>query len=238
MEINTNVPSIVGQKVAGESAKTRKQLEQLIKKVNSSAFDIAELLHKIKKNGFYEGFTTFQEYTKTLELKPRKAQYLRRIAEVMDEVDIPREKYEPLGIAKLREITSLNVNDTWINPEDKSETSMSAFITGFIDKGKEMSLEEVKGHVRTLKGLIGDEAMGWLHLYMKQLAIDNVARPALELAKAQIGSVAKDDEGISKDATDGQAAESIFASFLADPANEALAYDSSLSNNESELVSD
>jgi len=216
-------PNIVGQKVAGESAKVRKQLEQLIKKVNSSAFDIADLLHTIKKNGFYEGFVTFQEYVKTLELKPRKAQYLRRIAEVMDVMQIPREKYEPLGIAKLREITSLNLDDTWVNPETKEEIPIKSFVEGFIYNGKDMPLDEIKNHVKTLKGLIGEDAMGWLHLYMKQMAIDQVVRPALELAKAQIGSVKKDDEGISQDASDGAAAEVVFVAFINDPANGILA---------------
>jgi hypothetical protein len=205
---------IVGQKIAGESAKVRKQLQQLIQKVNSSAFDIADLLWTIKKNGFYEGYTTFTEFTATLDLKPRKAQYLTKIAAVMDEVGIPREKFEPLGTAKLREITSLDVNDTWVNPETKEETPIKAFVKGFVEKGKDMTLEEIKEHVRTLKGLVGVEAMGWLHLYMKQSALDNVARPALELAKAKIGSVGKDGEGVSKDASDGAAAEAIFADFL------------------------
>lgn len=217
------VPQIVGPVVAGEAAKVRKQLEQLIKKVNSSAFDIAQLLHTIKKNGYYDGFTTFQEYVKTLEIKPRKAQYLRRIAEVMDTMGIPRETYEPLGVAKLREITSLNLDDTWVNPETKEETPMKAFIQGFVEKGGTMSLDEIKNHVKTLKGLVGEDAMGWLHLYMKQMAIDQVARPALDLAKAQIGSVGKDDEGISRDASDGAAAEVVFVAFLNDPANGILA---------------
>jgi hypothetical protein len=217
------VPAIVGQAVAGESAKVRQQLEQLIQKVNSSAFDIAELLHTIKKNSYYEGYTTFQEYTKTLEIKPRKAQYLRRIAEVMDIMEFKRAQYEPLGIAKLREITSLNVEGTWVNPETEVETPIKVFIQGFIEKGQDMTLEEIKNHVKTLKGLVGAEAMGWLHLYMKEQAIIQVARPALNLAKAIIGSVGKDDEGISKDASDGAAAESVFAAFLADPANEVLA---------------
>jgi len=142
---------------------------------------------------------------------------------VMEALEIPRVKYEPLGIAKLREITSLNIDETWTNPETKAQTPIKAFVQGFVEQGDNLSLEEIKQHVKTLKGLVGEEAMGWLHLYMKQIAIDQVARPALELAKAQIGSVAKDDEGVSKDATDGRAAEVIFVSFLNDPANEALA---------------
>lgn len=206
---------IVGQKVAGESAKVRKALEQLIKKVNNSAFDIADLLYTIKKNGYYEGYTTFQEYVKTLEIKPRKAQYLTRMTEVMADLGIPREKYEPLGTAKLREITSLNVNDTWINPETKEETPIKTFIETFIEQGKEMPLDDIKQHVRTLKGLVGSEAFTFLHVSLKQGALDNVVRPALDRAKMLIGSVGKDDEGTSIDASDGAALEAISAEFLA-----------------------
>jgi hypothetical protein len=221
--LETNVPVITGQQVAGEAAKVRKQLEQLINKVNTSAFDIGELLHTIKKNGYYEGFTTFQEYIRTLEIKPRKAQYLRRIAEVMEIMEVPRIEYEQLGVAKLREITSLDVYGTWINPDTKEELPIKAFIKGFIDKGVDMKLDEIKQHVKTLKGLVGDEDMNWIHLYMKQIVIDQVARPALDKAKMLIGSVSKDDEGVSKDASDGQAAEVIFVAFLNDPANDVLA---------------
>lgn len=216
-------PVIIGEQVAGEAAKVRKELEQLISKVNTSAFDIGILLHTIKKNGYYDGFTTFSEYTRTLQLKPRKAQYLQRIASVMETLAIPREEYEPLGIAKLREITSLNVDGTFIHPDTKAETPMKEFIRGFVEKGQDMKLEAIQQHVKTLKGLIGDEDMNWVHLYMKQIVIDQVARPALNQAKMLIGSVKKDDEGISQDASDGAAAEVIFVAFLNDPANEVLA---------------
>jgi len=223
MEVFENVPAIIGQQVAGEAAKVRKELEQLISKVNTSAYDIGELLHKIKKNGYYDGFVTFQEYVKTLQIKPRKAQYLRRIAEVMDIMEVPREKYEPLGIAKLREITSLDVNGTWTNPDTQVEISLKTFITAFIEKGEEMNLEDIKLHVQTLKGLADEDAMGWVNLYMKKMAIEQVVRPALDMAKMMIGSVGKDDEGVSKDASDGAAAEVVFVSFLNDPANTVLA---------------
>jgi hypothetical protein len=212
--LNLKPPAITDSAVAGEAAKTRQQLEQLIKKVNTSSFDIGELLHIIKKNSYYTEFVTFQEYIKTLDIKPRKAQYLRRIAQVADELGIPRAKYEPLGTAKMREITSLDTGATWVNPETKEELPIKDFIYGFIEKGETMGLEEIKAHVKTLKGLVGAEAMGWVHLYMKQIAIDNTVKPALDLAKAQIGSVSKDDEGMSQDASDGQAAEAIFADYL------------------------
>ena len=59
-------------------------------------------------------------------------------------------------MAKLREITSLDVNAIWVNPETSEEVPVKSFIKGFIEKGKDMSLEEIKEHVRTLKGLTGE----------------------------------------------------------------------------------
>ena len=232
LTVNTNVPAIVGQKVAGEESKVRKELEKVISFSNSSLFDLSDLLWKIKKNGYYSGYTTFSEFTKSLKFKERRLMYLTKMAEVMDNVGVVREKYEPLGLAKLRAITSLNPNGIWINPETKDEVPIKSFILGFIEKGQDMSYQEVLEHVKTLQGKVGAEAMGWLHLYMKEQAIVQVGRPALELAKAQIGSTHKDDEGVSKDASDGAAAEMIFASFLADPANEALAGDNNAEENE------
>jgi hypothetical protein len=214
---------IVGQAVAGEAAKTRKQLEQLIHKVNSSAFDIGELLYTIKKNGFYEGYTTFADYTKSLKLKPSKARYLPRIAEVMEEMNVSREKAEAIGISKLRVISSLELHDNWTNPETQEVTPVKEFVSGLIEKGEKMPLQDIHNYVNVIKGKVGAEAMSFLHLYMKTQAIEQVARPAIELAKSMIGSVSKDSEGISQDASDGSAAESIFAAFLADPANAFLA---------------
>ena len=205
---------IVGEKVAGEAAKARKALEQLINKVNTSAFDIADLLYVVKLNGYYEGFPTFQEYIKTLEIKPRKAQYLCRIVEVMNAIKAPRDKYEPLGVAKLREITSLNIDEDWTNPETEDKVPIKSFVEGFIEKGKGMTLEEIKQHVRTLKGLVGSNNLVFLHFSVKQSVLENIVRPALELAKMNIGSIGKDDEGISIDASDGAALEVIAVEYL------------------------
>ena len=205
---------IVGEKVAGEAAKVRKQLEQLIRKVNTSAFDIADLLYAVKKNGYYEGFATFQEYIKTLDIKLRKAQYLCRMNEVMEAIGKTREQYEPLGVAKLREITSLNINDIWINPQTHEEVAIRSFVIGFVEKGQDMTFDEVKQHVRTLKGLVGDDNIMFVHFSVKKSVLDNVVRPALESAKVHIGSVGKDDEGISQDASDGAALEVIAVEYL------------------------
>lgn len=224
-DIQESVPTvIVGEQVAGESNKVRKSLEKLIQSVNKSTFDIGELLFKIKKTGFYNGwgFNTFQEYVDTLDIKARKAQYLVRIVDTMEQVGVPREQYEPLGVAKLREISSLDPTATYKNPQTGEETPMKDFITGFIDKGADMPLEEVKQHVRTLKGLTGENELVWLNFCLKKAAVDETVRPALELAKANIGSVGKDAEGNSVDASDGRALEAIAVEFLNDPANNVL----------------
>jgi len=206
--------AIVDKVVSGESAKVRKALEQLIKKVNTSSFDVGELLYEVKSNGYYSNYSTFQEYIKTLEIKQRKANYLCRIVEIMKGVNFQREKYEPLGIAKLREITSLDIDGEWINPETGDKVPLKSFIEGFVEKGKDMTLDEIKQHVRTLKGLVGENNIVFLHLSVKKSVLDNTVRPALELAKNQIGSVGKDEEGMSKDATDGQALEVVCVDFL------------------------
>jgi hypothetical protein len=212
-----NPPAIHGPVVPGNAELTRKQLEQVIKKINSSAFDIGELLHTIKTNNWYEGYNTFTEYTNTLEIKPSKARYLRRIAEVMHQAGVPREKYEPIGVAKLREITSLDYYGTWVNPETKEETPISAFVESFVENGKDMPFEEIKNHVKTLKGLVGDEAMEWVHIYVKKSALDNVIKPAFDKMKMLIGTVKVDDDGMGKDASDGSALEKICVGFLLEP---------------------
>lgn len=215
---------IVGEAVAGESAKVRNQLESLIQHLNKSTFDIGELLHKIKSGGFYTswGYNTFKEYINTLDIKERKAQYLVRIVDTMGQVGVSREKYEPIGVAKLREITSLEASETYTNPTTGEKTPMSEFIKGFVDKGADMSLEEVKQHVRTLKGQVGENEIMWINLPFTKLTLDEIIRPALELAKNHIGSVGKDGDGDSIDASDSRALETIAVEYLNDPANNVL----------------
>jgi hypothetical protein len=214
---------IVDSAIAGEAVTVKHRLEELIQNIDKNTFDIAELLYTIKKKGYYAPFNTFQEFRRSLKLKPRKSQYLTRIAGVMEEVGIPRSQYEPLGIARLRDIASLEPTEIWTNPVSLQSTPMREFIKGFVDyredDGGYIDPEKLKINIRTLKGLVGENDFDWLHLYMKRSVIDNTARPALELMKAHIGSVGKDEEGISQDASDSRAAELIFADYLVDPAN-------------------
>ena len=208
--------AIHGETVAGESSKIRKTLEGLISTLDKSTFDVAELLHTVKSKNYYQGwgFNTFQEYTSTLKLKQRKAQYLTRIVDVMSTVGIARTQYEPLGIARLREITSLDPEKKWTNPETNQEIPMKDFIAGFVEKGEAIEMDDLKKNVRTLKGFVGDNDLVFVNLCITRSVHDNTYRPALEKAKMLIGSVGKDDEGISQDASDGAAIEVALAEFL------------------------
>lgn len=220
-------PAIYGEAIAGDSANLRQQLEKLINNFDKSLFDIGEMLHKVKRQGFYSqwGFSTFKEYVESLKFKERRAQYLVRIADVMEQVGIPRSEYEPLGIAKLREIASLDPNGTWTNPQTGEPSDLREWIGRFIQQGSDMTLDEIKQHVRTLKGLVGENDLVWLNFCVKRAVSEETIRPALELAKANIGSVGKDDEGMSKDASDGVALETIAVEYLNDPANNVLETD-------------
>lgn len=224
VNLTPNIPAIHGEAVAGEAATVRKALEATINNAHATNFDIAELLHKVKKNGFFRPeFNTYQDYVSTLKIKKRKAQYLRGIAEVMEQVEVTRAIYEPLGIARLREITSLDPSDEWVNPETGEKVPLKDFILGFVEKGETITLDDLKQHVRTLKGLVGANDLTWRHLCMTRAAAEETWDKAVELAKNHIGSVGKDDEGVSRDASDGAAAEVIAISFINDPANQVLA---------------
>jgi len=139
------------------------------------------------------------------------------MAEVMNIVGIERTQYEPVGIAKLREITRLNPEDIYVHPETKEEMPMGEFILNFVEPAHEMSLEQIKELVKTLKGLSGENELIFLNFYVKRIVAEETIRPALEKMKAQIGSVGRDAEGIAIDPSDGAALEAMAANCLASP---------------------
>jgi hypothetical protein len=221
---------IVGEVKAGESKKVRKQLEGLISSLNRSTFDVGELLHTIRKNGFYKdyGYNTMKEYVSELDIKLRKSQYLERIFAIMDEIEIPRAEFEPIGIAKLREITSLNVRNEDGTPaiyraEDGTESKMSDVVRGLTVQAPQMELKELQQAVRGLKGLVGEADLTWLNISVNRQALTETIEPAFELARKQLGSAGKDSEGIAVDYSDGKALEMVCVEFLNDPANQILA---------------
>lgn len=211
---------IVGEQVAGESSAVRTELEKLVNNFDKSLFDIGDMLYRVHRNRFYTswGFNTFKEYITTLNFKVRRAQYLSRIAEVMTELGVPRKQYEPLGIAKLREITSLDHQGTWTDPQG-NVIQLADWIRKFVEDGMDLPIEELKTHVRTLKGLVGEHDLCFETYCYTRSVKDNVVEPAKELARRNIGSVGKDEEGDSKDASSGACLEVWAVEYLNNPAN-------------------
>jgi hypothetical protein len=201
---------IVGEAVAGQSKKVRKEIDALIKSVNASNFDLAERLWAVKKNAWFSpDFDSFGDYAKSLDLKVSKSYYLVKIQEAMNAAGVPRDKYEQVGIAKLRSISRI----------DLKESDAVEKIKALVDGAGQMDLEAVSQSVATAQGLVGDDAMVWLNITLKKAARDEVVKPALELAKKNIGTVGQDEDGNGKDASDGAALEAVCADFLSDPHN-------------------
>ena len=206
---------IVGEAEAGESSKKRKQLQTLIKGINTSTFDIMDLLHEIKTKKFYSPkYETFIDYAKTLDMKVTKAYYLVRIRENMHLASVPREKFEPVGIAKLRIISSIDLIDS----ENKVKQDAVTKVNELIDAAGTTEPEDIKVSVDTFKGHVGEEAFEWLNIKIKKSA-KAVVRQAFDVIKAQSGSVGVDADGRAKDVSDGTALERLAADFLADPNN-------------------
>ena len=218
-----NTVVIVGEAIAGESAKVREELKRLAGLLETTAFDISDLLWKVKKNHWYQpDFETFKEFYESIGLKRSKAEYLTDIAEVMEQVNIGRNTYEPLGTSKLREICSLDPNSTWTNPETNEVTPMKEFITELVDKGKELKYDDIKQHVKTLKGQVGDDEYinkmyGWTRGDYR-----DIIEPAEELARKNIGSVGKDENGMAIDASSSYCHKVWAQEYLADPNNNVI----------------
>lgn len=214
---NAPFPSapVIGEVKAGEASKVRKQITEIIQGVNKSTFTLAELLHSVKANNYYSkwNFNTFGEYARSLDLKVSKSYYLVRIIENMMIAGVPKETYEPVGIAKLRVISKL---DPLAEFEGKP---MAQFIKGLTETAKDVEMETLKEAVAHLQGQVGDEARVWLNVNVGKSQRDDVILPAIELAKKNIGTVSEDDDGMAQDASDGRALEIICAAFLADTAN-------------------
>lgn len=209
-------PAIVGEAEAGEAAKVTKKLKALIQSVNVSTFDIMDLLHVVKSKKLYQPkFDTFVDYVATLDISARKAHYLVRTKECMNLAGVTREQYEKVGIAKLRTIASINMIDSENNVIEDSVGQVKALLALAATK----TVDELKTQVDTFQGNVGDEAFVWFNIRVKAGALA-VIEKALLLIKAQIGSVGKDSDGISKDPSDGNALEKMALDYLSDPNNE------------------
>lgn len=212
---NLNPPAIVGEAVAGQAGKALKAVKSLISHLTVSTFDLMDALYDIKTNKWYSPkHVTFAAYIQSLDIKPAKAYYLVRIKHNMIAADIPREKYEPVGVSKLRVIASIDPYDH----DNKLKDGAVKMLKDFVDTGVTATLEELKTGVDVYNGNVGDEAFDFLNIKLKKSA-KAVIKNALELAKMQIGSVSTDADGMSHDASDGAAMEMICMDYLADVNN-------------------
>ena len=218
--VTNNVPAaIVGEAVAGEAAQTLADVKKLVKGLAVNTFDLFEKLHKVKKNKFYAPkYNTFGEYAKTLDLKLSKAYYGVKLVEVMEACGIPRAQYEPVGIAKLRLLSRVDLVDAEGEAKKFNGIPVTLLIKNMVETADSLSPDTIEAEVRKIQGLVGDNAPEWENIPMTagQRAKWN---EAVELAKKNIGSVGKDEDGQYKDASVGACAEVIALSYVQDPNN-------------------
>lgn len=154
------------------------------------------------------GYTSINDFgVKELDLKVRKIEYLTRIVNVCDTVGLKRIDYEPAGISKLREITTLD-------PAQFNED-----IVRLIKQAPEMLFTEIEEEVAKLKGQVNENKMVLRNYKVTQSAEKNTIEPAIELARKLLGSAKKDAEGNVVEYSRGACLEVICADFLADPNN-------------------
>jgi hypothetical protein len=213
---------IVGEAVSGERAEVQKALKKLIKQVNTNTFDIAELLFKAKAKHLYTE-PTFADFVATLDIKVRKAQYLERIAEVMDTAQVTRAEYEPIGVTKLRVITRLDPAATYTNSVTKDTAPMVDYIVGLVEfatQHPEKTAEDLEQSVRVLMGETGENDMTWLNIRLPRLVMENTIAPALEKAAINLGTVAMDTDGVAKEVQDWRKLEVLAIEYVNDVATE------------------
>jgi hypothetical protein len=209
-----SVPAIVGDVEAGRAAKVKREITKLVKGTNAATFDLAELLYEVKTKNYFSdwGYESFSKYCKDIEgLKYSKSYYLVAIVALMKGADLSRDRYEPIGLLKLRIISKLSLEGEF------NGVPMPMIIRALTLKAAQMTSEEVQYEVDTILGLTEDESMVWLNVHVKKLARENVIKPALALLKKHMGSIGPDEEGNYKDPSDGQALEMMAADILADP---------------------
>ena len=125
-----------------------------------------------------------------------------------------RIQYEPAGISKLREITTLNPEGTFWNKETRVSEPLDEHIVRLILDADTMTVPVVKEEVARLKGQVGPDRPVTHSYTAPQSAYENVIKAAIELARRMLGSAGRDDEGNAVEYKDGACLECICASFL------------------------
>lgn len=215
-----NPPPIVGETVAGEAAQALKQVKALVKNISANTFDLAEALHRVKKQKFYQPkYDTFPEYVDSLDIKASKSFYLVKMVDCMEQCGVERAVYEGVGLSKLRIITRLKVVDEGKDTLFEG-VPVKLLVKALIETADSWEPDALELRVKQIQGLVGENASaGWIN-FPVTFAQKAAWEKAVALAKLQIGSVGKDENtGQYKDASIGSCAEIISVSYVQDPNN-------------------
>lgn len=213
---------IVGEAVAGRAATVRKDLLRLTERMQRDTFDLAELLYEVQKNDYYLqwGFSDIYKYAQAeLNVKERRVQYLTRIVKVCTDVGVARKDYEPAGISKLREISTLDPDGFFFDKEKNTNLPLDEIIVDLILDAPDMTTKQVEAKVDLLKGQVGENKQVVRSFGCTQSCWDNVISKALELAARKLGSAGRDTAGNAMEYSEGAKWEIICASYLQDPNN-------------------
>lgn len=206
--------------MAERAEEVRGLLKLHAKNTNVCTMDMAELLYEAQENGYPNkwGYKSLADYAaKELKIKERKARYLAHIVRVCRTVGLLRTQYEPAGISKLREITTLNPEGSFWNEATKISEPLDDHIVRLILDSDTLTVQQVKDEVARLKGWTGPDRR-----VVRSYSVDystwvNVIKPAIELARKLLGSKGRDKEtGEALDYPEGTCYECICASFLSD----------------------
>jgi hypothetical protein len=166
------------------------------------------------------GFKTFEDYVADeLDLKVSRAYYLIRIVQVCALVGIERAVYEIAGVAKLRVITRLDPNGSYFNQETQVSEPLSGHIKRLVGIAKGMTLLEVVDEVKRLMGMVGENDTECHTYSWSKSTYENVIIPAQELARRNMGTAGRDEQGNAIEFSDSSTEEVIHQEFLNDAAN-------------------
>jgi hypothetical protein len=221
--MTTNNPVVsIGEPVAGQSATLRKRMRILAADLTKHTFDLAEAFLQAQETRCYAewGFESLGDYAELeLGVKPRKSQYLARIARVMRDCGIKRPDFEGVGVTKLRSITSLDPESTFYDAEEKKHTPMVELITELVAEAPELSLVEVEERIAHLKGMDGENAMVTKSYSVTKSCYENTIQRCFESVRMRLGSAGRDGMGAAKEYSDGAVVECLAAEYNADPRN-------------------
>lgn len=115
----------------------RARIEAAVKKIENSFYELARALYEAKKNDYFSLWgKSVAEYADELGIGRRKAFYLIRVGELIETLDIPKDRALAIGWMKLAMIGSLSGKN--ISPDDADK---------LLQLAEEMSFRGLKTYV-------------------------------------------------------------------------------------------